>query len=98
MNGRGNSSAAANELLAALAVNGHNRCITEKSAKFNHFALPLTDDGNDANGGRFVVDNANGDLVGNDARAGLGRGITGNGDHIESDRANGGHRLKLFKR
>ena len=39
-----------------------------------------------------------GHLVGDDAGDGLDGGVAGNGDHIEADRADAGHGLKLLER
>ncbi len=42
-----------------------------------------------------MVDHADGDLVGDERGEGLGVGVAGDGDHVEADRADGGHRFEL---
>ena len=65
MNGRRNTTAARNECFTALFVHGHDRRIAEQAAEFNRFADTLAVYGNDAHGGSFLIDHANGNFIGN---------------------------------
>ncbi len=67
----------------------------KEAAEEGAVASTFAGDGNDPHGGRLVVDHADGDLVGDQGGEGLGIGLAGNGDHIQADRADGGHGLEL---
>ena len=86
VNRRRNASATGNESLAGFALYGHNGCVAEKAAELHVLAYALADHGDHAHGGGFRVDNADGDLVCNNAGDRGGRGVTGDGDHIQTHR------------
>ena len=67
----------------------------KEAAEDGAVASTFAGDGNDPHGGRLVVDHADGDLVGDQGGEGRGIGLAGNGDHIQADRADGGHGLEL---
>ena len=58
VDGRGNSSSAGNEIRAGLVFQWHYRSIAEKSAEFRGFSDPLPVNGNDSDGGGFIVNHA----------------------------------------
>lgn len=76
-------------------VDRHNRGVTEQAAELDGIADLLARDRDYPDGGGLVVDHPNGGLVGDHCTDSLRWGITGDGDHVETDRANRGHRLKL---
>ena len=98
VDGGGDSAAADDEFLAGDGIYAHNGCIAEQTAEFDLFADALAGCGNYADGGGLVVDHADGDLVGDDAADGLGTRVAGDADHVQTDRANGGHCFELFER
>ena len=83
---------------AARGVDGKDGSLAKEAAEDGAVASTLAGDGNDSHGGRLVVDHADGDLVGDQGGKSFGIGIARNGDHIQADRADGGHGLELGER
>ena len=65
----------------------------KKTSHLDHVAHRLAFDRDDTDGGCFAVDHTDGRFVGDDGRNRVGRGLTRDGDHVEADRADAGHRL-----
>ena len=97
MNGGRDTTATADEVDGAFAMDGHNGRVAEETAELDGFTDVLTDDGDNTDGSGLVVDDTDGDFVGNDARDGLRLNITWDSNHIETDGTNGGHCLELLE-
>ena len=78
-------------------MGGHDGCSTEQATKFDHVAYAQADRRDDADRGGLVVHHADCCFVGNHCGEGGGGGVTGNRDHVQAHRADGGHRLKLVQ-
>ena len=78
------------------AIDRHDRRFAEQSSEHGCLALFFAPDGDDAHGGGLGVDDADRDLVRDDRGDDLFGHVAGDRDHVESDRADGGHRLEFF--
>lgn len=78
------------------AVDRHDRSFAEQSSEHGGVALFFAPDGDDAHGGGLGVDDADRDLVGDDRGDDLLGHVSRYRDHIQSDRADGGHRFEFF--
>jgi Zn-dependent protease len=98
LDGGGDAAAEVHEGLAGAAVaDFHDRRGPEQAAEIHPVAGLGPRHGNQPHGGRLVVDHADGHFVGDDGGNGLRRGVAGDGDHVQSDRADAGHRLELLQ-
>jgi Zn-dependent protease len=98
LDGGGDAAAEVYEGLAGAAVaDFDDRRGAEQSAEIDHVARLGPGHGNQPHGGRLVVHHADGHLVGDDGGDGLRRGVAGDGDHVQADRADAGHRLELLQ-
>ena len=69
----------------------HDGRVAQQTAKLYAVAHLSARYGDDAHGHGFVVDHADGRFIRDDGRDGFGRGIAGDGDHIQADGAHAGH-------
>jgi len=76
-------------------VDGNDGSAAEQAAKVDPIADALTDRGDQSDGCCFLVDHADRGFVGDDRGDRFRRRVAGNGDHIEADRTDRGHRLEL---
>ena len=91
----GDSAAAGDKLRRALAVYRHDGRTAQQTAEVHPVADLFPDGGDQANGGGFVVDHADGGFVGNDGGEGFRRRVPGHRDHVEAHGADTGHGLQL---
>ena len=94
----GHAAAAMREHGTCMIVNGHDRRIAEEPTEIETIADLLADCGDEAHGGRLVVDHADCAFVRDDAEYRFLRCVTGNRNHVETDRAHAGHGFELLKR
>jgi len=92
----GNAAAAGDEVAVVAGVDRHDGGGAEEAAEVDQVADLFAGGGDDADGCCFAVDDADGGFVGDDGGNGLPWGVAGNGDHIEADGTDAGHRFKLF--
>ena len=78
-------------------MHADNRRGAEQAAVDDLVALLLADDGDKPRGGRFIVDDADGDFIRNDGGDRLRAGAARYGDHIQSDGTDRGHGLELVE-
>jgi Zn-dependent protease len=98
LDGGGDAAAEMHEGLAGPAVADlHDRGGPEQAAEIHALAGFRPGHGDQPHGGRLVVDHADGHFVGDDRGDGLRRGVAGDGDHVQPDRADAGHRLEFFQ-
>ena len=83
---------------ARVRIDGHDGRAAEQSTVVHALTQALADGRDDTDGRGLIVDDTDGHLVGDDAGDGLDGGVAGNGDHVEADRADTGHGLKLLER
>ena len=76
----------------------HDGRVAQQTAKLYAVAHLSARYGDDAHGHGFVVDHADGRFIRDDGRDGFGRGIAGDGDHIQADGAHAGHGFQLVQR
>ena len=98
MKRRRDPPAAGDEGSRAAGIDRHDRRGAEQPAEVHAVADRLSGRGNDAHGGRLVVHHADGRLVRDDGGERLGGRVAGDGDHVEPDGADAGHRLELLDR
>ena len=94
----GDAAAEADERRAGAGVadldDGHR---AEQAAEIDHVAGLRARHGDQPGGGGLVVDHADGHLVGDDRGDRLGGRVAGDGDHVQPDRADAGHRFELLQ-
>ena len=98
MDRSGNATLSRNHIGAREFGDLHHGRIPEKSAELDRIADRLAGDRNDSDGGRLLVDHADGRLVGDNSRNGCGGRIARYRDHVETHRADARHRLELLDR
>ena len=85
LQGSRNPAAAADEFVAAKAVDRHNRAASKKAAEFDHIAGLFAIGRDDADSGCFKVDHTDSSLVRDNGGDSTLRGIAGNGNHVKTD-------------
>jgi Zn-dependent protease len=94
VDGGGNAAAVPHELGRGPGVaDFHHGHRAEQAAEVDDLAGLGPGNGNQAAGGGFAGDHADGHFVGDDGGNGFGGRIAWNGDHVESHRTDAGHRL-----
>ena len=97
LDGGGDAAAEVYEGFAGAAIaDFHDRRGPEQAAEIDPVARLGPRHGYQPHGGRLVVDHADGHFVGNDGGDGLGRGVAGDGDHVQADRADAGHGFEFL--
>jgi Zn-dependent protease len=98
LDGGGDAAAEVDEGLAGAAVaDFHDGRRAEQAAEVDHVARLRPRHGNQPHGRRLVVHHADGHLVGDDGGDGFGRGVAGDGDHVQADGADARHGFELFQ-
>ncbi len=67
MKWRGDVATSGDKCAAVARIDGHDGGISEQAAEMNDIASFFADSGNDAHGGCFVVDHADGGFICDDA-------------------------------
>lgn len=96
MNRGGDAPAAFDKSLTRKTVDAHHGRAAQESAELNHIAHSFSGNGDDADGGRFVVHDADCHFIRDDGGECFGGCITGNGDHIETDRTDARPRFEFL--
>ena len=78
-------------------MDSHHGGGAQQAAELHHIAHNLTGGGDDADGSGLGVHHADGGLVCDDGREGLGGGVTGDSDHIQAHGAHAGHGFQLVQ-
>ena len=94
----GDAAAAVNHNRGAEPADGHNGGVAQQAAEVQHVTSLVADGGNHADGGGLAVHHADGGLIRNQAADDLGARVAGDDHHVDADRADGRHGLKLFQR
>ena len=76
-------------------MNRHHRGAAQKAAQFHTISYGFSQCRDDAHGGGFGVDHANGCFIGDDGGDGSRAGIPGHGNHVQAHRADAGHGFQL---
>ena len=80
-----------------MTVDFHHRRRSQEAAELQALPRCFTNGRDDAHGSGLVVDDADCHLVGDDANYRLDIDISGNGNHIQADRADRGHSFQLLQ-
>ena len=87
----GNLSAAVNQFGTGKIIKLHNGGKSQQPSEVDIVAGFFAVSGNNADSRCFVIDYTDCNFIGDNAAYGFFTGISGNGNHVKTDRANGGH-------
>ena len=94
---RRNSAAPVHEGLGGEGMDRLYRGGAQQAAELHRVPHLFAGGGDEADGGGLGADHADGRLVGDDGGDGLGGGVPGDGDHVQTHRAHAGHGLQLVQ-
>ena len=97
MKGCRDPSAPGNEIVAFVGIDRNDGGIAQQAAEFHPVPGLSAGCGNDTHSGGFLVDHADGRLVGDDAGDGGGAGVPGDRDHVKAHGTDAGHGFQFLK-